>query len=173
MGNLGWRTQGRGQGLGKLGDTSFAVVQCVGGMVVATSRATHLDPDDFERALALLEGVTRLAWRGPKPSSFHLIVEEDQRKAGRNRMLLAVGAVLLVGLAVVTVLANQQVPGNSFPVASVHSSAATSSEDEHAVRQRDHRSGLAGGMHPSRASSGNAGSYQRHGASVSRCSGRG
>lgn len=106
-----WRTQSRGSGMGTLADTSFSVVQCVGGLVVAVSRAHHLDPGEFDRALTAIENVTRLAWRGPNPSSFHMIVEENARKADRNRTFAIIAALVVFAAAVAVVVANQQLPG--------------------------------------------------------------
>lgn len=96
---LAWRNQGRGLGMGQVSDTRFAVTQCIGGMIVATQRAATIDAAEIDTALTALEEVTRLAWRGPSPSSFHdLMIEDAKPKLPVRWIAVALLAVVALGL---------------------------------------------------------------------------
>ncbi|MBM4343571.1 MAG: hypothetical protein FJ100_09360 [Deltaproteobacteria bacterium] len=107
---LAWRNQGRGLGLGRVGDTRFSVTQCIGGMVVATHRAPMVDVAELDTALHTLEEVARLAWRGPSPSSFHDLMIDDARPKFPMRWV-AVAALAVVALALVAWAYKQSVGG--------------------------------------------------------------
>lgn len=108
---LAWRNQGRGLGMGPLGETRFAVTQCIGGMVVATQRAPMVDASELDAALHALEEVARLAWRGPSPSSFHdLMVEDAQPKVPVRWIALGLLALVALGLVAFAYVQSVAVP---------------------------------------------------------------
>ena len=93
---LMWRNQGRGMGMGQLAGTRFEVTQCVGGMVVATLRAPTFDIAELDIALRALEEVSRLAWRGPSPSSFHDLMVQDNKPKSPVRYMVVAAALLAI-----------------------------------------------------------------------------